>query len=114
MRLTGRALNDELSAQQPVDQANTRAQLRILQKRARLLRKAIILVSISILLASILIISLFFAALLRWDIGWLILFLFIGCMATLIVSVLAFIQDVNQSLLALQLELGENATDETA
>jgi hypothetical protein len=60
---------------------------------------------VSILLAALLMITLFFAALLRWDVGWLILLLFIGCLGALIGAMVEFIRDVNQSLLALQMEL---------
>ena len=83
------------------------AQLNILSCRARLLRVAIILSSISVLLAAILVIVLFLTALLRLEAAWLIGALFIGCMAALIYSLVEFIRDLNYSLLALQLELGE-------
>jgi hypothetical protein len=62
---------------------------------------------VSALLAALLIISLFFVALLHLDAGWLILLLFIGCLASLIGSLVVSIRDINQSLLALKLESGE-------
>ena len=102
-----RILKQELRAHAPAEQANPRAQLRILRQRAHLLRQAVILISTSILLAALLIISLFLAAVLRWDAGWLILLLFVGCLFALIGSMLRLIQDVNHSLSALELELGE-------
>lgn len=102
-----RTLYEKLRTEAPADQDRTRAQLRILQRRANFIRQAIILATVSILLAALLIISLFFAALLRLDLGWLIMLLFIGCLLALIGSLLTFIRDVNQSLLALKLELGE-------
>jgi len=104
-----RALYEKLSTEAQADQDRTRAQLRILQRRANFIRQAIILATVSILLAALLIISLFFAALLRLDVGWLIMLLFIGCLLALISSLLTFIRDVNQSLLALKLELGDEA-----
>jgi hypothetical protein len=82
-------------------------QINIMSCRARLLRVAIILGTISVLLAAILVIVLFFTALLRLEAAWLIGALFIGCMAALIYSLVEFIRDLNYSLLALQLELGE-------
>jgi hypothetical protein len=45
--------------------------------------------------------------LLRLDAGWLIALLFIGCLIALIWSLLLFLKDVNQALLALKLELGD-------
>jgi len=101
-----RELRLGLRAEAQMDHNRTDAQLQILYRRAYLLRRAIILALISVLLAALLIISLFFAALLRWDAGWLILLLFMGCLAALIGSLIAFIHDINQSLLALKLELG--------
>jgi hypothetical protein len=83
------------------------AQLKILLKRARLIRLAIMLASVSLLLASVLIIMLFLIVLLRFEGAWLIITLFIGCLLTLIGSLLAFIKDVNQSLVAFKLDIGE-------
>ena len=103
-----RALKQKLATQAEAEQAGTWAQLRILIRRGRLLRQAITFASLSILLAALLIISLFFAALFKLDVGWLILLLFIGCLASLIGSMLLFIHDLNQALAALQLELGES------
>jgi hypothetical protein len=102
-----RILYEKLRSEALAEQDRTRAQLRILQRRASIIRLAIILATVSILLAALLIISLFFAALLRLDVGWLIMLSFSGCLLALIGSLLTFIRDVNQSLLALKLELGD-------
>jgi hypothetical protein len=102
-----RILHRELRMEAQVDRDSIRAQLQILHRRATLIRQAIILASVSALLAALLIISLFFAALLHLDAGWLILLLFIGCLAALIWSLIVSIRDINQSLLALKLESGE-------
>lgn len=102
-----RILYEKLRSEAPAEQDRLRAQLRILQRRAHFIRQAIILATVSILLAALLIISLFFAALLRLDVGWLIMLFFSGCLLALIGSLLTFIRDVNQSLLALKLELGD-------
>jgi Protein of unknown function (DUF2721) len=102
-----RELQLALRAEAQADHNRAESQLQILHRRAYLLRRAIILALLSVLLAALLIISLFFAALLRWDAGWLILLLFMGCLAALIGSLIAFIHDINQSLLALKLELGD-------
>ncbi|HYK89913.1 MAG TPA: DUF2721 domain-containing protein [Acidobacteriota bacterium] len=81
------------------------AQLHVLWKRARLIRLAIALASMSALAAAILIIVLFFTALWQIETAWLIGTLFIVCMACLIGSLIVFIHDINQSLAALKLEL---------
>jgi hypothetical protein len=89
----------------PDNQGPILAQLEILQSRAVFLKRAITLAGIGVLLASILIITLFFTALFRLEDAWLISILFIGCMVSLIGSMVAFLRDVNQSLVALSLEL---------
>jgi hypothetical protein len=81
------------------------AQLRILWMRARLIRTAIVLSAMSALAAALLIIALFFTALLQIESAWIIGAIFITCMACLIGSLAVFIHDLNQSLAALKLEL---------
>src|SRR5262245_56877290 len=83
-----RTLYDKLRAETQGEQERLRAQLKILQRRAGFIRQAIILATVSILLAALLIISLFFAALLRLDLGWLIMLFFSGCLLALIGSLL--------------------------
>jgi uncharacterized protein DUF2721 len=102
-----RSLKQKLDTQTEAERAGTWAQLKILSGRGRLLRQAITFASLSILLAALLIMSLFLAALFKMEVGWVILLLFIGCLASLIASMLLFIHDLNQALAALQLELGE-------
>lgn len=81
------------------------AQLPILMRRARLLRAAIALASLSVLLAAVLIIVLFVAASIKLNLALVIAGLFVGCMITLIVSMGLFIADVNLTLSALKLEV---------
>lgn len=81
------------------------AQLEILADRARTLRGAIALSTISVLLAAILVISLFLGALLRLDMAAFIVILFVLCMLSLIVSLLMFILDLRLSLEAFWLEM---------
>ena len=59
------------------------------------------------LLAALLIIALFLTALLKLEVGLLISLLFISCMVSLIGCLGAFIRDINLSLVALKLELGD-------
>lgn len=78
------------------------AQLRILLHRAKLIRLAIILASTSVLWAAVLIIVLFGVVLLGLEMAWLIILLFIGCLLSLVGSLIVFIKDVNLSLNALK------------
>lgn len=82
-------------------------QLAILRSRARLLRRSIIFASFSILLAAILVIMLFIAALLHWNNPFPPTILFTACMLSLIIALTDFIRDVNQTLRALDVELGK-------
>lgn len=83
------------------------AQLRILTTRAHLLRLAITLASVSLLFAAVLIITLFLIVLLRFEGAWLIVVLFTACMLSLIGALIAFIKDVNQTLVAFKLDIGK-------
>ena len=80
-------------------------QLRILSRRARIVRFSITLATVSVLLAALLIIVLFLTALLHLEVALLVVFLFTSCMASLIASLTAFILDFNISLAALDLEI---------
>ena len=100
-----RSLDRELRPGSPEDPHRNREQLRILVDRARLLRMAIVLASVSVLLAACLIISLFLATLLKLNAGALILVQFVGCLSCLICSMIEFIRDINLSLAAMKLEV---------
>ena len=73
--------------------------------RATLVRRAIIWAAVSLLLAAVLIISLFIATVLGAEVAWLVAAFFVACLGSLIVSLIYFILDVNQSLAALRLEV---------
>jgi hypothetical protein len=100
-----RTLHGEWLFAEPLAQKRTVAQLHILWRRADIIRQSIFLASLSLLLAACLIITLFAAALMRWDAGAVIICLFAGCLLALIASLVLFIWDVNQALAALRLEL---------
>src|ERR1043165_2661362 len=78
-------------------------QLEILSRRARLIRLAITLGTLSGLLACVLIIVLFGAALLRLEVGVLVMIIFVGCIGCLIGSLVAFLADINLLLSAFKL-----------
>ncbi len=80
-------------------------QLRILERRAHLLRTSITLATLSVLLAATLIITLFLGALLRWELGVEVAILFIACLGSLIAALITFLRDLNLSLVALKLEI---------
>ncbi len=80
-----------------------------LYERARLIQRAIIFSAISVLFAAVLIITLFFTALMKWESALVISVLFICCLTSLIISLIAFIMDIRLSLLALKIEMGDEA-----
>jgi len=80
-------------------------QIEIIAKRAVSLRLALACVSTSLLLAAVLVIALFLITLLEIQAVGLIIALFILCMAALSLGLVIFILDVNQSMLALKIEL---------
>ena len=100
-----RATARELADASKQERSEGREQIRILWKRARLIRLSIALASTSALFAAILIIALFLTALLHLECVWLISTLFIICLASLIGSLVVFIHDINLALAALKLEL---------
>jgi hypothetical protein len=97
----------ELREQEVADRQRLEGQIEILYRRARLIRLSILLAGISVLLASVLIIVLFLTALWKLEAGMVISLLFIACMVALSGSLVAFIRDINLSLVALRLELGD-------
>lgn len=86
-------------------------QVENLYQRAHLIQIAIIYSTISLLFAAVLIITLFFTALLKVESALIIAGLFICCLLSLICSLIAFIMDIRLSLKALRLELGHESSD---
>ncbi|MBE7540197.1 MAG: DUF2721 domain-containing protein [Opitutaceae bacterium] len=81
------------------------AQLSILVRRARLLRRAIRSSTLCVLMAAVLVIALFLSAFLRFDGTLTSAALFVSCLLFLIVALVSFLRDINLSLVALDLEL---------
>lgn len=80
-------------------------QVAVLYRRARLIQISIVFSTVSVLFAALLIITLFFTALIKWESAIVVSLLFMCCLASLIVSLLTFIVDIHLSLKALRLEL---------
>src|SRR4030095_11261458 len=71
-----RILRSQWSLAEPLAQNRITAQLGILWRRADVIRQSIFLASMSLLLAACLTITLFVAALMRWDAGGILVCLF--------------------------------------
>jgi hypothetical protein len=100
-----RSLVRELREGGERDHAATLAQVAFIYRRAKVIRLSIGLAALSVLLAAVLIILLFLTALMKWDHGFIISLVFIACLASLILSLMAFIYDIHLALGALKLEL---------
>ncbi|MFO0811214.1 MAG: DUF2721 domain-containing protein [Gemmataceae bacterium] len=87
------------------DESRIAAQLAILMRRARLVRLAIVLATTGALCAALLVITLFLAAVCRWGVATLVAIQFVACLTSVIASLVAFLGDINLSLVALKLEL---------
>ncbi|GAB4416889.1 MAG: DUF2721 domain-containing protein [Anaerolineales bacterium] len=103
----GRSLTRELVQLPEQLHARVKAQLRILSQRATLMRRAITFATVSVLLAAVLIILLFLTAVLQIESGWPITITFVSCLLALILSLVFFLQDLNQSLVAFHLDIGQ-------
>ncbi|MFZ5855249.1 MAG: DUF2721 domain-containing protein [Chloroflexota bacterium] len=103
----GRSLVRELPEIPERNHARVTSQLHILSRRANLLQQAIIFAVFCVLFAAVLIITLFFTAAFSIEDAWLIGGLFICSLASLILSLVAFIRELNQSLMAFHLDVGD-------
>ena len=109
-----RLLTVQLPNAGPAARPAIQGQLRILWNRAHWLRAAITLAALNALGAAVLVILLFFTALWQLETAWLISGLFVFCMLCQIGSLIAFLNDINKSLLALRIELQAAGLDESA
>ncbi len=101
-----RLLSEARRKAAPDDLERVEAQIQVLTTRARVMRRAIVYAVVSELFAAILVITLFLAAVLRWEAVIVVPVLFACCMLSLIASLVAFLRDVNHALEAIKLELG--------
>ncbi len=87
------------------DSAQIQAQIDILWLRAQIIRRGIIFAAVAALLAAILVIVLFVGVAFGWEIAPGLILIFMGCLGSLILSLINLIRDINLSLHALQLEM---------
>lgn len=106
-----RQLARELQQPNPATREPVLAQMKIIYRRAKVLRLTITLAGLSVLLAAMLIVTLFLTALLKWENGLGVSLIFIACMSSLVVSLITFIFDIHLSLVALKLEIKQVKPD---
>jgi hypothetical protein len=100
-----RLLLQDLRRAAGADRARILAELKILTRRAKIVRAGIALEVLCVLLAALLIFCLFLGVLLQLNIAELIVTLFILCMLSLVFSLFLGMVDINLSLKALWLEM---------
>lgn len=81
-------------------------QLDILFRRAHLIRWAVTFNGLSMLVACLLIVAIFLGAITGHDLALLLVGLFAGSIGLLVAALVAFLKDINVSLVALELEVG--------
>jgi hypothetical protein len=106
-------LHDLREAHEP-DRRDLKSQIEVLYGRARLIQVSITFGAVSALFAALLIITLFLAALLKWQSTAVLTLLFLGCLLALIGSLATFILEIHGSLRALKLEMGEEKSGTAA
>lgn len=99
-----RQLTRDLSAALPADRHRIFVEVRVLWRRAKIIRAGIAMAVLGALLASLLIISLFLGALFKRGAA-IPAALFVMCMICLIGTLVLFFWDINLSLHALRLEM---------
>ena len=100
-----RQLKHEVATLTGKEREQVQAQVDIIFRRAKIIRLAILFAVTSALLAAVLVMTLFLTAWFHSDQAWLAGWIFIACLASLCISLGAFMVDTNPSLHALKLEL---------
>jgi hypothetical protein len=106
-----REIHHELVGAAAADRHRLSSQVAVIYRRARMIQFSIIMAAVSALFAAMLILTLFCAALFKWEASTVISLIFIACLGSLIVSLVTFIMDIRLSLKALKLELTRHPQD---
>jgi uncharacterized protein DUF2721 len=100
-----RQIHREMCAAPATDRLRLANQVDLIYRRARLIQFSIVMRALSALSAAMLILTLFFTALMKLESAALVSGFFICCLVSLVVSLVAFIMDIRLSLRALKVEL---------
>jgi hypothetical protein len=96
---------ERLAKPNPKQLAVVEAQIALIDRRAGILRRAITLSGVTVLLVSVLILTLFFGALFKLEVGILIIALFSVALLTLIFAIIGFLREIKLSLQAVRMEI---------
>ncbi|HEU6449459.1 MAG TPA: DUF2721 domain-containing protein [Verrucomicrobiae bacterium] len=109
-----RQLMREMRDAGEADRRHLAEQVQVLYRRARLIQRSIVLSALSVLFAAVMVIVLFFTALLKWDAAVIVSALFICCLVSLIASLIVFLGDISLSMHALKLEFSNGGKQDIA
>jgi hypothetical protein len=96
---------ERLAKPNPRQLAVVEAQIALIDRRAGILRRAITMSGVTVLLVSVLILTLFFGALFKLEVGILIIALFSVALLTLIFAIIGFLREIKLSLQAVRMEI---------
>lgn len=108
----GRFLAAELRETHESKHPEIAKQLRSISHRANLLRQSIVFAVLCVLFAAVLIITLFLTAALQLHTTWFIFALFVCALGSLVWSLVCFLRELNQALIAFRLDIGEPGAKE--
>ncbi len=108
-----RSLHADIISAEGSSREKIAEQIQILWKRTHSIRLAITLASLSALLSSTLIVAIFVSTLWQVEIAGFITLLFMVSIGCLMGSLVMFIYDINNSLTALKIELGDSGINKT-
>lgn len=100
-----RNISDLLLNKTRSDSASLHSQIKILVRRAHVLRHAIALSTVALLFTALIVIAIFSFGLLGLQFFGLIIGLFVACMVSLIASLLLFLYDISISITEIELEV---------
>jgi hypothetical protein len=100
-----RLIRSEMRAAPVADRPRLANQIEVIYRRARLIQFSIVMGILSALFAALLVLTLFFTALMKWNPDLLISFFFICCLVSLLASLVVFIMEICLALRALKVEL---------
>jgi Cu/Ag efflux pump CusA len=103
-----RHMCDQIKIHPQRNQEGTQEQIRILYKRSKLLRSAIVCIIYSIIFITFIVLLLFLNALYAWPIAFLINIFFILSLFSLIFSMVFFLLDIHWALDSLKIEIGQS------
>jgi hypothetical protein len=103
----GRILASQLQETPNIKEHHREQQLGIISHRAELLRFSIIFAVISVLLAAVLVVLLFLTASFDFEAAWAAVSVFLCSLTALVVSLIYFLLELNQALVAFRLDIGK-------